>query len=85
MVARITEEEGGPVTAYSADLRITCSRCGESFVFVGLDRGLAPDRPMMSFLGDEARLPIRPRSEAPVTLPFGHKTAPSRLSRLDVN
>lgn len=61
-VARLTKVEGGPVTGYSADLKIECVQCGERFVFIGLPPGINPRGATGSMDGVEARLPIRPSS-----------------------
>lgn len=63
-VMRLTSVEGGPVTGYSADIRIRCSKCGLPFRFKGLPTGSSPDQPMASFLGDELRAPIEPAPDA---------------------
>ncbi len=46
------------------DVRVQCSDCNERFVFIGLPLGVNLEAPMMSVGGHEARLPIRPASEA---------------------
>ena len=46
------------------DVRVQCADCTERFVFVGLPMGVNLDAPMVSVSGHEARLPIRPASEA---------------------
>lgn len=63
-VTRLTKEEGGPVTGYSADIHIKCEQCGEKFVFLGLPGGMAPNYPTVSFDGTELRAPIKPEHEA---------------------
>lgn len=45
---------------YMADVRVVCVECGTNFAFYGMDRGMSGAKPMMSFDGLEARLPIRP-------------------------
>lgn len=59
-VNRLTDVEGGPVTAYSADVRIECTQCGEHFVFIGAPMGLSPREPRTSVLGQIIHLPIKP-------------------------
>lgn len=63
-VARITDGENGPPTAFVAHLRIVCAVCREQFVFPGLPRGLSALEPTCEFDRSEARLPIRPASVA---------------------
>lgn len=64
-VNRLTSVEGGPVTGYSVDLRVSCIPCGEVFRWIGLDAGSSPRQPRCSI--DEATLhaPIRPASADP--------------------
>jgi hypothetical protein len=64
-VNRLSGAEGGPIDAYSADLRISCAGCGEPFRFIGVPAGLMPDRPACSVGEDELHLPIRPASADP--------------------
>jgi hypothetical protein len=59
-VNRITEHEGGPVKAFTVDMKVTCAACGEPFVFLCPDGGVLPDRPAVSVDGQEIRLPIVP-------------------------
>lgn len=61
-VHRLSKEEGGPVTSYSAEVRIHCVECGEAFAFMGLPWGTHPTQPTVSVGGEEARLPIEPAS-----------------------
>lgn len=68
-VHRITDEEDGPVVAYSADVRIHCKKCAEVFCFLGMPGGLNPLYPTVNFYATEARLPIRPSSEMDQPLP----------------
>jgi hypothetical protein len=56
------QEPHEPVKAYIADVNINCAECGESFTFIGLEAGLRADCPMGSFNGNQAHLPIRPKS-----------------------
>lgn len=64
-VNRLTGEPGGPVTAYSADIRVSCAQCGEPFRWIGVRAGLKPDRPMVSIDEAELHAPIRPASADP--------------------
>lgn len=64
-VSRITEEEGGPVVAYYADVRVWCVDCDEPFRFTGVDVGMMPSRPMASVDHQELRAPIRPATSDP--------------------
>lgn len=59
-VNRLSDDDGGPVTGYSADIRIRCAECGLPFEFIGLPAGLSPSQPTSSFAGDELRVPIKP-------------------------
>lgn len=64
-VNRLTSAEGGPVTAYTAGIRINCAGCGEAFRWIGVQAGLMPDRPMVSIDEAELHAPIRPASADP--------------------
>lgn len=65
-VGRLTEGGDGPVTGYSADVRIECTDCGLAFRFRGKDYGSSPDRPMLSADGLELRAPIEPAHVAEI-------------------
>src|SRR5260370_19509987 len=54
-VNRLTQVDDGPVTGYSADIRIQCVECGLPFEFIGLPAGLSPSVATTSFPGDELR------------------------------
>ena len=69
-VSRLTKTEGGPVTGFTADVRIHCEECGMPFVFRGMAMGSSFDRPMVSADGEEARLPIQPGDLALVESAF---------------
>ena len=64
-VGRITSGEGGPVSAFMADIRVNCSQCKEPFRWVGVPAGLKPDRPMVSVDETELHAPLRPASSDP--------------------
>jgi hypothetical protein len=59
-VNRLTEKEGGGVSNFSADIRITCVQCGTPFHFIGVEQGLSFRRPMASADSLELRAPIGP-------------------------
>lgn len=61
-VVRLTETDDGPVTAFSASVRVYCGSCAEPFVWTGAPVGLSPRQPMTSVDGQELRAPLRPRS-----------------------
>lgn len=58
-VHRLTDKAGN-VIRYAADIRITCTKCGQPFRFLGLPPGLSSIEPTCSFDGIEARMPITP-------------------------
>jgi len=64
-VVRLAEREGGPVTAFVAELRVDCAQCGEHFRWIGVPAGHRGDRPMVSVDEFELRAPIRPASSDP--------------------
>lgn len=59
-VNRLVSKDGGPVTHYSADIKIRCLDCNTLFEFVGLPWGTSPYRPTVSMDGFELRAPITP-------------------------
>lgn len=59
---RLSTVEGGPITAYTAEIHIECAQCHEPFEFIGLPAGSLPSEPTSSVDGTEARMPIRPVS-----------------------
>lgn len=72
---RLTSAPGGPVTGYTADVRIRCAQCGMPFRFLGLKPGASPTQPMVSVDATEARLPIAPADSTPSML---HRIAGAR-------
>ncbi|WDI31569.1 hypothetical protein PUV54_16580 [Hyphococcus flavus] len=59
-IGRLSDEEGGPITGYVADLKIECADCGLPFRFVGLNAGNHHSEPRVSIDGIELRAPIEP-------------------------
>lgn len=69
-VFRLSEKEGGPVTHYSAEIRIFCAACGVRFLPQGLPVGLNPYQPTTDLEGSTLNVPIMPPGEkAPLGLP----------------
>lgn len=64
-VNRLCSVEGGPIDAYSADIRVRCADCDEPFRWIGVPAGLSPARPMVSVDETELRAPLRPASSDP--------------------
>jgi hypothetical protein len=64
-VNRLTDVDGGPVTGYSADVRIRCAQCDEPFRWIGVQAGLNSGRPMVSVDETELHAPVRPASSDP--------------------
>ncbi len=59
-VIRLTDVEGGPVTGYTAEIRIFCADCRMPFQFLGTDIGYSDQIPKTNFAGSELRIPIKP-------------------------
>lgn len=58
-VFALTPTEGGPVTAYTADIRVSCaSDCGLPFGFPGVPVGSSPRFPTTSPDATELRVPL---------------------------
>lgn len=65
-VGRISKDEGGPITAYMADITVKCAECQQPFEFVGVPMGLSYDGPMCSPNMQELRIPLTPAGEVMV-------------------
>jgi hypothetical protein len=64
-VARIVDDNDySKVVEFKVEMRIRCKECKTRFQWVGIDPGMSPAKPMMSFDGFELRAPIRPVQEA---------------------
>lgn len=59
-IARMSSVEGGPITGFGADVRVTCSDCDLPFRWMGLPAGMSFVRPMVSVDGLELRAPLEP-------------------------
>ena len=59
-IGRLSKEEGGPITGYTADITVTCAQCDKPFRFVGLPAGSHPSEPRVSVDGIELRAPLEP-------------------------
>lgn len=59
-VSRLSEEEGGGISHFQADIKLKCHDCNLPFRFLGLDRGVSFRRPMIDTEALELRAPIAP-------------------------
>ncbi|MAZ85800.1 MAG: hypothetical protein CML31_05255 [Rhizobiales bacterium] len=59
-VARLTDEKAGPVTGYTASVKVHCAQCGVEFRFIGVPAGNHYAEPRVSVDGTELRAPIEP-------------------------
>lgn len=59
-IGRLSREEGGPITGYTADVKVFCDQCGLPFRFIGLAAGNHHAEPRVSIDGTELRAPIEP-------------------------
>ena len=76
-VNRLQAEEGGPVTNYSASVRIACADCGMQFEFAGFGVGMSMYEPLCNVDGTEVHLPIKePGHTIPEGLPGYRIDAP---------
>lgn len=57
-VARLSEEEGGAITGYAADIKIHCTSCKAPMRFVGIDFGHSSTEPRVSVDRTELRAPL---------------------------
>lgn len=61
-VLRLKSQEDGPVTHYSAEVRIICHDCKVKFEFIGIGAGYRRDQPTTSIDFTTVHLPIIPES-----------------------
>ena len=59
-IGRLSDEEGGPITGYVADITVKCADCGLGFRFVGIPAGNHHSEPRVSIDGLKLRAPIEP-------------------------
>ncbi|MER7500474.1 hypothetical protein AB0L05_27830 [Nonomuraea pusilla] len=64
-INRLTDHDNGPVTGYSADIRVECAHCRERFRWIGVPAGMSGSQPMCSPDETELRAPMRPASSDP--------------------
>lgn len=64
-VHRLTDGDDGPVTGYTAEIRVRCLDCDEPFRWIGVPAGLSPREPRVSVDETELRAPLRPASSDP--------------------
>lgn len=62
-VFRLTDIDDGPVTGFTTDIKVNCSKCDMPFQWLGLAKGVATHEPMISLDGTELRAPIIPLEE----------------------
>jgi hypothetical protein len=59
-VGRLSKEDGGPITGYTAEVTVNCAECGLPFRFTGIAAGNHYFEPRVSIDGIELRAPIEP-------------------------
>lgn len=59
-IGRLSEVDGGPITGYTAGIKVNCRDCGMAFRFIGLQAGNHFAEPRVSVDGKELRAPIEP-------------------------
>lgn len=65
-VGRLTASDTDPtVTGYTAEIKVSCTGCGEPFRWIGVPAGLSPRQPMCSLDETKLRAPLRPASSDP--------------------
>lgn len=64
-IGRMTATDDGPPVAFTAEIRVSCTDCGEPFRWTGLEAGLSQKKPMVSPDETELRAPLRPASADP--------------------
>lgn len=69
-VGRVTDDDGGDVVAFVAEVRVRCVECGENFGFRGMPPGLMWEGPTRSPDAREARLPLLSPTELEMNGPL---------------
>lgn len=64
-ISRLSTDEGGPITHYTAELRVYCAECGEQFEFQGLPGGYSAYNPTVDLGRGTANLPLMPPGQKP--------------------
>ncbi len=62
-IFRLSQEEGGPVDAFTAEINIECLDCHMPFMFIGTPLGVSPNHPTRSADLRTLRAPIVPVGE----------------------
>ena len=75
-VGRLTKTDGGPVTGYTADVKITCAECGLPFRFLGIPAGSHYAEPRVSIDGTELRAPLEPAEHEKFQAQASYTTPP---------
>jgi hypothetical protein len=78
-VGRLSKDDGGAVTGYTADVTVRCTQCGLPFRFIGLPAGSHHAEPRVSVDGTELRAPIEPATHEKFA-PRAHYTMPPRAA-----
>lgn len=77
-IARLSKEEGGSITGYTADIKVSCAQCGKEFRFIGLAAGNHHSEPRVSVDGTELRAPIEPADHEKFAPVAGYTMPPSQ-------
>jgi hypothetical protein len=75
-VFRLSDTEDGPITGFTASVRIKCVECGLAFRFPGIAAGSHFAEPRVSIDGEELRLPIEPATHAKFAAVAGYVMQP---------
>lgn len=63
-VGRMSEVDGGPITHYSVEATVRCTRCERPFQWVGPAWGIVdPNGPLVNLDGTKLYIPIEPKGE----------------------
>lgn len=76
-IGRLSHDKGGPITSYTADIKIKCTQCGLPFRFIGLAAGNHHSEPRVNIDATELRAPIEP-AEHQKFAPAASYTMPPR-------
>lgn len=76
-VGRLSHQEGGPITSYTAGITVHCAECGLPFRFIGVATGNHYSEPRVSIDGTELRAPLEPATHEKFA-PIAGYTMPPR-------
>ncbi len=75
-IGRLSDTDDGPITGYTANIKVTCSDCGLPFRFIGIAAGNHYAEPRVSLDGTELRAPLEPATHQKFQLAASYTMLP---------